>query len=942
MFTNKHHVNAWCRVLVMAAAGLLLAACQSGGNLDAGAGYLATGKYRSAYIEAKKVLQENQSNAQAWLLLGKSSLMLGQAKDALADFEKAKLNGLPVEQWAVPLGQAMLTMGQNEQLLQALPAGQQGLSARVAAAVEVLRGSALQSLGKLDQAQAAYTQALKLHAGNTRALVGLARLAMASKDFDAAQSWVQKALAAGPDDPVAWTGKAELARAQDDFTGAAAAYTKALGLDSRNWLPRERLLARLRLTGIQVRQQDFKAAMANIEKLDKMAPDLPGTLYLHAAMLYRQGHLNEAVDKLQKVLRVDPKNVPAQLLMGAINYADSNFSQAEMHLSNVMGLDRDNTAARKLLALTYYREGRASLAVNTLRPLAGDKVSDAAILSRLQRAVEHRVAAPAGAGSAGTRPRQALASIGAMLDQTSNPRFATVRKLLQEGHPDQAIKVVKAVPTGDPATESERARWLVLAYAQDKQVDQAVDKAAAQVASNPKSNSALLLYGTILVVDHQYTKAQAQFEQVLEMDADNLSAQLNLGNLELLQGHYKEAKGHYQAVLKHSPNNSVALLALGKLAASQNNRAEAIDWFNKTIMAAPESPSAYLHLIAMYSQDGRFDQAVDVAKRLAKANPDNPAALNAIGATELNAGHPDKALQPLQQAVQAAPDNAAFRINLARAQVQLKDVASARANLERVVRTHPAQVQAVTLLAAMHMQQHDLPGALKLVRALQKQPSRKLVALTLEGDLYMADKAYPKAAKAYRDALKVKDSRALVIKYFQASAMAGADDPAQVLRDWLADHSQDTTTRLLLGSYYLSMAKDSSAADQYEKVLKAYPSSIIALNNLAWLYTKQGNPQALDMAARAHKLSPASPDIADTYAWALVSADRADEAVPLLRKAVKDAPKVATIQYHLAVALSRSGDKAGARATLEALRASGARYPEQRAAQRLSAELEVK
>jgi hypothetical protein len=41
---------------------------------------------------------------------------------------------------------------------------------------------------------------------------------------------------------------------------------------------------------------------------------------------------------------------------------------------------------------------------------------------------------------------------------------------------------------------------------------------------------------------------------------------------------------------------------------------------------------------------------------------------------------------------------------------------------------------------------------------------------------------------------------------------------------------------------------------------------------------------------------------------------------------------VPSIQYHLAVAQARTGDKAGARTTLEALQKSGAEFQEKKAA----------
>ncbi len=134
-----------------------------------------------------------------------------------------------------------------------------------------------------------------------------------------------------------------------------------------------------------------------------------------------------------------------------------------------------------------------------------------------------------------------------------------------------------------------------------------------------------------------------------------------------------------------------------------------------------------------------------------------------------------------------------------------------------------------------------------------------------------------------------------------------------MLHDWLAKHPDDAATRLLLAQYYMDRTQNALAASQYELVLKAHPTSVGALNNLAWIYTEQHNPKALALAEQAYKLAPQSPGVADTYAWALIAGNQPKTALPILVKAAKAAPKEPSIQYHLAVAQARTGDKAGAR-----------------------------
>lgn len=929
MRTNNLNAKAAGRGWVMVCVGLLLGGCGLAGghgSIAAGARYQADGQYRAAYIEAKKVLQRDEKNGDAWLLLGQASLMLGNPRDARSELQNAEANGVPEARWAVPMGRVLLVMNQYDAVLKTLPADKPFAPA-TRAQVDVLRGDAYRGLKQPDQARQAYDAALALKPRDAGALIGLAKLAEEAHDADSANRYVQQALAAAPENPQAWVAKGDLAFLARDYAGAESDYQKGLDLKNADWLPQERFYALGRLVDAQVQQNHFDKALANIQTLEKMSPQQPFPHYLHAVVLYKQGHMDDAVSQLQKVLQASPNNPQAQLLMGAVNYAQGSYGQAQMNLSNVLGLDQKNVPARKLLALTFYREGNSQQALNTLRPAAPANATDAELLAVLQKAAAENAGIPHPATSAGK------------VGSPAGTRFARAGQALTSGDQAEAIRLLKDMPAKDASDEVRRNTLLVMAYLRDRRPDDAIRTAADYAAKNPKDSGAHLLYGTALVAAGKRTEARQQYTEAYKLDSNDLAALLSLGNLDSLEGHYQDAAGRYKLVLEKDPRNAPAMTALGQLAAVQGDKAEAIRQLKQAIAAAPKSAPAYIALVMVYSEAGQFDEAAKTARQLADADPGNPAALNALGAAELNAGHQDKALPPLQQAVKLAPQMSMYRVNLARAQLLNKDSKGAQANLEQVIKADPGQLQAVTLLAFLKLQNHDLPGALALAQTLQKQTAGKAAGFTLEGDLYMANKSYDKAAEAYQQGLKIQYDRPLVVKRYLALNASGARQADAVLRDWLSKHADDAATRLLLAQYYMDHARNNSAASEYEEVLKAHPTSIDALNNLAWIYTTQRNPKALALAGRAYKLAPKSPGVMDTYAWALIADNQARTALPILVNAAKAAPKTPAIQYHLAVAQARTGDKAGARTTLEALQKSGANFSDKPAADRLYQEL---
>lgn len=913
-------------VLCLCASALLTGCGLSGtrGSVTAGEQFIAAGKYRAAYIEAKKVLQRNDKDGSAWALLGESSLMLGNPRDAVSELENARKNGVPAGQWAVPLGRAMLILQHYNTLLRTLDASQvQAPAPR--ARVEVLRGEAYLALRQPDAAKQSFESALAVNAKDSGALVGLARLAASQDDLESANNYVQRAVEANAQDPEAWIFRGDLAFAANDFAGAESDYEKALGLKSTDLLPQEQFYARARLADAQTRQDQFAAALTNIATLEKMAPEQPYPHYLHAVVFYKQGHLDDATAQLHQVLKAVPDSAPAQMLLGAVNYAQGNYGQAEMYLSNVIGLDPKSVEAQKLLALTLYREGRSHEALTTLRAALPGKPTDAALLAMLQQQVT------AGAALPGASAEPAATGVPG--------EFAPAGQALASGDAAEAIRLLKALPPGAAGTQATRESLLVLAYLRESQVNEAVKTSEEYASKNPSDSAAHLLYGTALIAAGKRNEARAQYETAYKLDPKNLAALMNLGSLDA-EGHdYGAAAAHYQAVLKIDSNNTDALTALGEVAMLQGDTHLAESRFKQAIQSSPKAGAAYLRLLSLYAHTGRLTDAVAIAKQYVAAAPADPAALNALGSAQLDARAYPAALAPLAEAVKEAPQKPLYRLNLARAQIFNKQDAEAEKNLRQVVASAPDLVMASALLAFLKLQDGDLPAALNVARTLQKRPATRAAGYSLEGDLYMNRKQYLQAAAAYQAGLGKDYTRPLAVKAFFALNSSRSPSADRILQDWLTKHPDDGGVHLLLAQYYLDHSHNKLAEEQYQQTLASLPANVDALNNLAWLYTQSGDARALATATRAYKLAPQSPSVQDTYGWALVKSGQPAEALPILAHAAKAAPGVLAIQYHLAVAEVSTGSKAEAKTTLATLLKQSASFEGKADAERLFKEL---
>ena len=107
-----------------------------------------------------------------------------------------------------------------------------------------------------------------------------------------------------------------------------------------------------------------------------------------------------------------------------------------------------------------------------------------------------------------------------------------------------------------------------------------------------------------------------------------------------------------------------------------------------------------------------------------------------------------------------------------------------------------------------------------------------------------------------------------------------------------------------LGLAYYNQRQFSKAQEAYLESLKLVGDDPITLNNLAYLLVNDLNQvdKALTFAAKAATLLPNSPDIVDTYGWALAKSGKYADAEQQLMRAIQSSPDAASAampRYHL-------------------------------------------
>ena len=247
------------------------------------------------------------------------------------------------------------------------------------------------------------------------------------------------------------------------------------------------------------------------------------------------------------------------------------------------------------------------------------------------------------------------------------------------------------------------------------------------------------------------------------------------------------------------------------------------------------------------------------------------------------------------------------------------------------------------MLGGVELRAARLDEAQKIALQVQQQKPDHPAGFTLAGDTALARKDYPAALAAFERAHKLKPSATLLVRQLQVfNATQRSEEGEQRLAAWLVAHPQDAAIRAVLAESLTKRQQYPAAAEHYLALNKSNPGNLMVLNNLAWALHGAGDKRAASFAGQALKLQPDNPMVMDTYGWILTAQGQAVQGLPHLRRALSKAPDNAEIQYHLAVALFKTGDRARAQGELERLLAGGARFPQEQEARTLLDQLKNK
>jgi len=715
------------------------------------------------------------------------------------------------------------------------------------------------------------------------------------------------------------------------------------------------------LAEIWLTQHQFEKVLAQLRVDDAASTSYRATVAIARARAHRGlGQLEEAGTSFQSALTHDPNNVAGFVGIARIAMQLSHDSKAANAIARAFELAPKDLSVLALKADHEFLRGDYASAERHYLEIVGFGSNNIAVRLALARAQIFL-----------GKPDQATAHLDAVIGRsTGHPdaNYLRASLALRAGDYDAAKlhseQVLRAFPGHVPSLLIAGAANYVLG-----QLEQADRYLSGVLAEEPSHGLARRLYASTRL---RLGRDAADGPALIPLLDDSLDARQIVAisdptareraDLEAGRAYFDELSVEYagailadpapgmagldaersrlRASLEQAPDEVPFLIRLANLESRAGNMAESASLLQRALSADPYEVQAQSLLGQLHLRSGQPAMALRVTETALRRHPRDRVLLAVVGLARLRMGRARDAKLNFRSLVDLRPGSAAAHYLLALAYRDSGDAARFRNQLEQVLGRDLGHLRAKIDMGRLLAREGALGAASDLAERLQEMAPGDSEVLELSGAVALLQSRFDDAVALF-DQLYVRDptsSAALKLAFVQQRAGDGEGSRATLERR-LADVPDDEDARIVLANKFFAMGELDQARAHYAKIILLRPNNVVALNNLAWVGLRLGQPDAALYALRAFQLAPDDPRIMDTYGLVLLEREDTDEAVHVLRRAAKGEPNSLEIQAHLARALARQDHGGEAREILRRILSENAEFPERNNAEDLLKDL---
>jgi tetratricopeptide (TPR) repeat protein len=677
--------------------------------------------------------------------------------------------------------------------------------------------------------------------------------------------------------------------AAKQLANAAAAYKRAIEID-----PRDGEL-RFTLAHIYFDAGTWQRAGEEAFRAADLLPERPDVQLFAAQMMNNFGRYDDAAARMTAFLAKDPDNVEALINLGNAKARLLNSNWALFKLTDARSPEEFESILHGLRPAALAEADDAAevvfrravrLAPSKLEPQlalvnfvwATGRLDEGEALLRTvadrnpgHAAVNHALGALSLIRGKGAEGEQYLKNAAGTGIYGRAARLALSDFYLRGRRYQDALAVFAgSVPEDDAAGDVSRriaAAELGLGRPSD-----ALNRVDALIGRNSSDASALVLKTEILLSLRRFPESLRVAKQAVEKAPELADARIALGRALAETGDPERAFGEYREAARLRPRDASVQKELARASIALGREQEMLAFAREAVQRLPDDEDAALLLVRALTETKDFAGADRELLRWLGAHPDSPGALVQLGALYAARGNRAAARTAFTRAFRAAPDSLDAFSGLVSVELADRRYAEARTLVESGVAKHRDDT-AYLLLAAR---------------------------------TYEAASDDARAESVLRDALRIDPHN--VAASFQLAAALDRQkrlgEGLQVMKQFVDAHPASVEARTSLAQLLEKAGRVRDAQAQYEKVIAERPSATNAAIRLAWIHVNTGGSldAALDLALRARRQLPNSPEANDLVGVIFVRKHLPSSALPYYEQAVSLSPDDATYRYSLGFA----------------------------------------
>ncbi len=864
---------------------------------------IRSGNTSTAIIQLKNAIKSDLNNVAARYQLALLYLETGDAASAEKELKAARQRGLAPEQVILPLNQAYLMQDKGDALIkESIP---ETVSGEILANILILRAQAYLLINDPEQAEKEIVSSFLVTKSLPDAYLILSTLYERRGDIPAAESYADQALGLAPKAPSTLYRKAEVRRMQGDPEGARQFYGQVL--ESNPLHQRARLGRALVSIGLG----DTAQAEEDVEAVFEFDPNNFIAKYIRSLLLTQQQKPEQALELLHTARGVEVYP-PALYLFGSLYFNTGKPETAREYFERYLAIQPNDVAGKLSLAAIDLQSNKPEAAIKILEPLQNQYEDNFQIITLLANAyvAEGRFedAAP-------------LYDKATHLDPGNDQlKLLLARSQFSSGASEQALDVLQSLIQQKPDSITART-MLITGYMNNGDLDQARSTTEALRNQLPASGLPHYFYAAISLLEDDREQAKQDLEQALTIQEDFYPARISLARIALDENLPNEARNHYNAIIKNDASHLQALTGLAQIAWTAGDSEAALNLLNTAIKKNPGKTAPQVMQINILLQQEKVERALVAARKLVNTAPNSGDALDTLARAQQANGESLSAVATYRNLVDLKATSPLAYLRLGRALTLINNEAEASKAFDAAIKLDPDYMVARVERINSEQRLNGTENAKALAVAMRKDIKDPIDADLLIANTLYEGKNYEQALTLYQKAWADRRERGILVQLYRTlDGLDRRDEGITLIQSWLSDKPDDAVIRFLLSSARIKDHDYTAAISEAERSLQKAPQNPAVLNNLAWLYHRQGDiDKAIQYAEQAYQIQPNSPEITDTLGWLLMSKNKTTRGLNLLREANQKRPEDPEISYHFAVALNSAGQSAEAKDILQTI-----------------------